>query len=374
VAGDLGRWDPLSVGEVAQLFAGLEVPWWFTGGHALEMHCGRSWRDHVDIDVGICREDAGGLASLPGEWEIHVAAKGALRSWDGAALVARRNENNLWLRQGSGPWRLDIAVGDGDADAWIYRRDPSLRLPWNVAVHRTADGTPYLTPALQLLFKSKDVRPKDDVDAAEVIPTLDAWGVALLDVRLRGGHRWRPLVDRHRRGCTGADVLELLAALTASGVDAWVDGGWGIDALVGAQTRDHADLDLALPSQQWRRAQQALASLSFSVVRDDGPHNIVLLDPLGRLVDLHAFDDTTTVIGVDGVERHGPNGLAYEAGGFDGAGRIDGRPVRCMSAGFQMRSHTGYEVDDTDFHDVHLLHERFGIPIPADYAPWTRSG
>jgi lincosamide nucleotidyltransferase A/C/D/E len=39
-------------------------------------------------------------------------------------------------------------------------------------------------------------------------------------------------------------VLEVLSALSACRV--WAAGGWGVDALVGHQTRDHRDLDLAL--------------------------------------------------------------------------------------------------------------------------------
>ena len=42
------------------------------------------------------------------------------------------------------------------------------------AVLRTTDGIAYLAPELQLLFKSKNRRLKDDVDAAEVIPALGA--------------------------------------------------------------------------------------------------------------------------------------------------------------------------------------------------------
>jgi lincosamide nucleotidyltransferase A/C/D/E len=171
--------------------------------------------------------------------------------------------------------------------------------------------------------------------------------------------------------CTGADVLEILGLLGSAGVNVWVDGGWGIDALLGEETRPHADLDLALPTRRWQLAQQALAAHAFTLVRDDGPYNVVLMDPAGRLVDLHAFDDTTTVVDADGVERHGPDGLAYETGGFTGVGTIDGQHVACMSAEFQMRSHTGYAVDDGDWHDVRHLHERFGLPIPEDYARWT---
>jgi lincosamide nucleotidyltransferase A/C/D/E len=43
---------------------------------------------------------------------------------------------------------------------------------------------------------------------------------------------------------TGDDVLAVLAVLREAGAEVWVGGGWGIDALVGEQTRDHRDLDL----------------------------------------------------------------------------------------------------------------------------------
>ena len=107
------------------------------------------------------------------------------------------------------------------------------------------------------------------------------------------------------------------------------------------------------------------------MVRRDGLHNVVLLDRRGRLVDLHAFDDTTTVVGIDGIEYHGPDGLAYEAGGFDGVGLIGGSSVACMSATFQVRPHMRYDVDDDDRRDVGHLHERFGLPIPSDFDRWT---
>lgn len=37
-------------------------------------------------------------------------------------------------------------------------------------------------------------------------------------------------------------VLDLLDLLVDRGLDVWVDGGWGVDALAGRQTREHGDL------------------------------------------------------------------------------------------------------------------------------------
>jgi lincosamide nucleotidyltransferase A/C/D/E len=52
------------------------------------------------------------------------------------------------------------------------------------------------------------------------------------------------------------DVLEVLEHLAGHDIDVWVDGGWGIDALVGSQTRPHGDLDLSSPRATYRARKQ----------------------------------------------------------------------------------------------------------------------
>lgn len=46
-----------------------------------------------------------------------------------------------------------------------------------------------------------------------------------------------------------SEVTEILTDLRRAGCRAWVAGGWGVDALVGHQTRPHRDLDLALDAR-----------------------------------------------------------------------------------------------------------------------------
>ncbi|MDH4308687.1 MAG: amino acid transporter [Acidimicrobiia bacterium] len=242
---DLDNWAPLSLGDTRTVMDGLDLDWWIAGGHALELHTGRSWRSHADIDVGLVREQVSNLRTLTPGWDLFAAAAGVLTPWHGETLPD--GTNNIWGRRNEGPFLVDFTVGAGSEAEWIYRRNPRLRLPWQRAVLTTDDGLRYLAPALQLLFKSKDVRPKDDLDARTVLPLLDPWSLAVLDLWLPPSHPWSRLVREYRPGMESAAVLSVLDLLD----EAWVDGGWGVDALVGRQTRRHLDLDLALPTRNW---------------------------------------------------------------------------------------------------------------------------
>jgi hypothetical protein len=125
-----------------------------------------------------------------------VAAAGCLTPWRGEPLDPALHQNNVWCRgTPGGPWALDLTIGDGSRAAWVYRRDPSIKVPWNHAVLRSPDGIPYLAPELQLLFKSKDTRPKDDIDAAQIIPELDARQRHRLEQLLASDHPWQRLLE-----------------------------------------------------------------------------------------------------------------------------------------------------------------------------------
>jgi hypothetical protein len=189
---EFSPWQPLSVGDVCAAMSLFPARWWFTGGMALELHVGHSWRTHDDVDVGICRQDVRSLPLLPPTWKLHVAAAGELRPWDGAALDPARHENNMWVRENE-LWVLDVTIGEGDDNMWTYRCDPRLCLDWDRVVLHTSNEVPYLAPELQLLFKSDAVRAKDQHDAEVVIPMLGSAAQELLLSWLPVGHPWREL-------------------------------------------------------------------------------------------------------------------------------------------------------------------------------------
>jgi lincosamide nucleotidyltransferase A/C/D/E len=50
------------------------------------------------------------------------------------------------------------------------------------------------------------------------------------------------------------DVVQIIDQLGRAGVTTWVDGGWGVDASVGKETRPHSDLDLAMDSEKLKES------------------------------------------------------------------------------------------------------------------------
>ena len=167
------EWRPLPLTELRSLFLALPAPWWVAGGVALELFVGRSWREHGDLDTGILRVDQTAMSrALPG-WQRFAANDGALREL-AAEEIAPPEANSVWCRRtGEAAFRFELLLDSCDGGEWIFRRDPRVRLPLGDLVLRARDGCPYLRPEVQLLYKAKARRPKDEVDFAVVAPLLD---------------------------------------------------------------------------------------------------------------------------------------------------------------------------------------------------------
>jgi len=90
-------------------------------------------------------------------------------------------------------------------------------------------------------------------------------------------------------------VLELLDHLSARDISVWIDGGWGVDALLGHQTRPHDDLDLITRLDDLDEVEQALHELGYVRDRRTVDNFAYLVDAAGHQVDVHAITtpDTT---------------------------------------------------------------------------------
>ena len=162
------------------------------------------------------------------------------------------------------------------------------------------------------------------------------------------------------------DASTLYELFEGAGIVLWIDGGWAVDALLGEQTRSHADLDIALETRFVSQLREVLAARGFAQVpRDDTEAwNFVLGDHTGLEIDVHAF---TLDENGDGVYGPPDNGDYYRADALTGEGVIEGRRVRCISAGWLVRFHDGYELGETDRRDVAALCECFGMALPERF-------
>ena len=83
------------------------------------------------------------------------------------------------------------------------------------------------------------------------------------------------------------EVLGIVADLTEAGCSVWVAGGWGVDALVGRQTRLHRDLDLALDADNETVALSALERRGYRMETDWRPVRVELVAEGRGWVDVH---------------------------------------------------------------------------------------
>jgi len=161
-----------------------------------------------------------------------------------------------------------------------------------------------------------------------------------------------------------SDVVELLGRLEACGVNVWLNGGWGVDALLGHQSREHEDLDITISAGDRAAYTAAMEVVGFRTFRVDNAFNWVLIDGRGRSVDVHLVDFSETIVDGAGAAIYGPAGLPFEVGSLEGRGIIADKPVKCETAEFQVRGHTTYTPDETDYRDVLALCRAFDIELP----------
>ena len=183
-------WWPWSPDEVARRLSSVTAPWCVAAGWALELFSDSAARVHHDLEIAVPAARFAEIeAALPGfAWDV----VGDGRSWP--YPQERAEHFQTWLRDpASGHYHLDVFREPHVDDRWVCRRDPSITLPYSELILHTRTGVPYLAPEVVLLFKAKHLRPKDDIDFAQVSPALGTERRSRLRdwlARVHPGHRW----------------------------------------------------------------------------------------------------------------------------------------------------------------------------------------
>jgi lincosamide nucleotidyltransferase A/C/D/E len=157
--------------------------------------------------------------------------------------------------------------------------------------------------------------------------------------------------------------MEFLGLMEAWSIDVCLDGGWGIDALLGEQTREHGDLDIIVRVEDVPRLVAVTQEAGYALQPGGTDTNFVLKSPSGHEVDVHAIPLDRRGFGIfvlpDGRE------WPFPPAAFRARGRIQDKEVRCLSPDAQVQCHAqGYTPDEADLRDMQRLQDRFEVVLP----------
>jgi len=187
-------WSPLPVDDVMDLMRGAPFFWCLAGGHAIERVVGRPYRAHGDIDIVVLRTDLEALQQWLTSWHLFAAdPPGCLRPWVAGEKLPWRVHDVWGHREESEGWELQVMVQEAEAGSWYFRRDDRVQGRIDDLM-RIVGGVPCLRMDLQLMYKAKSSRPKDETDFEQLLPHLSGDERRRLAEWLRltcaNGHHW----------------------------------------------------------------------------------------------------------------------------------------------------------------------------------------
>ena len=168
-----GDWDALTPAELAELMAGFPEPWWIVGGHAIEAFTGVR-RFHEDLDLVVFPDAVPALrAQLGSTFHLWSNHGGTLRVLDDEHPEPLDPLSQIWMRENArSPWRVDCIPNPERDGRWVSRHDDTLEADLEDVTWVAADGIRYLSPEVALLFKARQMRPKDQIDFGNAWPLM----------------------------------------------------------------------------------------------------------------------------------------------------------------------------------------------------------
>ena len=162
---------------------------------ALELAAGREIRSHCDIDVLFLRRDHLDVRQFLADWDCWAAdPPGTLRQWPPDRELGS-HVHDIWCRKTpDDDWRLQLMLDEANGEDWVSRRDSTIRGSLRSITRTTADGVRYLAPHVQLYYKAKNLREKDEIDFNAVIDSGVSMDVEWLREAIShshgDGHPW----------------------------------------------------------------------------------------------------------------------------------------------------------------------------------------
>lgn len=154
-------------------------------------------------------------------------------------------------------------------------------------------------------------------------------------------------------------VLDFLSI--AKSIPVWLDGGWGVDALLGKQTRRHSDLDIIIGQENLMALEKLLSACLYQC--DAEQEGLVFISKAGLYLDVHSVRFDNQGYGLFDL----PDGRVwpFPPSAFKGKGMIGDKEANCLSPEAQVQCHAqGYPPTLKDIQDMEALQQKYQVVLP----------
>ena len=126
------------------------------------------------------------------------------------------------------------------------------------------------------------------------------------------------------------DACEIIKYALQNEIKVYLDGGWGVDALLKRESRIHNDIDLFVELKHYHDYIYVIKQHGFEEVNTDytTDGHTVWKDDKQRIIDLHCFEFTD-----DGIVYEGD---IFPSKTFSGIGKVGDITVSCIEPLSQM--------------------------------------
>jgi hypothetical protein len=163
--------------KVKEIMSGFSKPWCIAGGWAIDLAAGNKIREHKDIEIAVFRRDQLSLQNFLQGWEFKKCIPspgGLMHDWlDGEFLEPPIHEIHAFNSE-SELKEIEIMLNESDDLAWFYRRNHHVTFEISKLIIKSDECIPYLHPAVNLLYKSKNTNENDEHDFKNIVSKLNA--------------------------------------------------------------------------------------------------------------------------------------------------------------------------------------------------------